>query len=69
MSWLDSLVNSVRNGRKPKVPQINPEKKDPVSCETAQEAYEKKQNGETPFVNPFHAKAMEDMRKEGEDSK
>lgn len=62
--WVSTLVESVRKGRKPKVPQINPEKEDPVTGETAKEAFEKKQNGETPFVNPFHAEAMEEMRKD-----
>ena len=63
MNWTDQLVTSVREGRTPSVPQINPEEEDPVSGETAREAFEKKQNGETAFVNPFHAETMEQMRK------
>ena len=64
MNWVKSMVERVKKGKKPSVPQIEPEKEDPVCGETAKEAYKKRKNGETPFVNPFHAEEMEKMRRE-----
>lgn len=59
MEWVKYMVDRVRAGKKPDVPQLPLNRRDPVSGETAGEAYKNYNTGKTPFVNPFHAHKMD----------